>query len=133
MKITSALLAAQAMSRIKKLSPDDVLQALQDSSGVVVDIREKDELKASGTIAGAIHIPRGVLEFSVDPGSPTYRADLTPDRFVILMCDDGQRSALATETLKSLGFANVAHLSGGFRAWIRQGLPVADYSGDQEE
>lgn len=130
MKITSALLAAQAMARITQLSPDEVLQALQNGNGVVVDIREKDEVTETGSIPGAIHIPRGVLEFRVDPGNPDYRAELKPDHSVILVCDDGQRSALATETLKSLGFLRVAHLSGGFQAWQRQGLPVSDTFGD---
>src|SRR5690554_6585271 len=111
MKITSALLAAQAMARITNLSPDDVYQALQNGAGVAVDIREKDEVADAGTIPGAIHIPRGVLEFHVDLGSFSYRAELTPDQSVILVCEDGQRSALATETLKSLGFSHVAHLS----------------------
>lgn len=130
MKVTSALLAAQAMSRITNLSPDDVYQALQKGAGVVVDIREKDEVTDSGTIPGAIHIPRGILEFSVDPGNPAYLAQFTPDQSVILVCDTGQRSALATETLTSLGFMHAAHLSGGLRAWIRQGLPIADMTGE---
>lgn len=132
MKITSALLAAQAMARITNLSPDEVLQALQNGNGVVVDIREKDEVTETGTIPGAIHIPRGVLEFHVDPGSPDYRSDLKPEHPVILVCDDGQRSALATETLKTLGFLHVAHLSGGLRAWKRQGLPISEPLGEDE-
>lgn len=132
MKITSALLAAQAMARITNLSPDDVYVRLQNGNGVVVDIRERDEVTGSGTIPGAILIPRGVLEFQVDPGSPSYRAELTPDLPMILVCDDGQRSALATETLKSLGFSNVAHLRGGFREWIRQGLPITETFGEHE-
>lgn len=132
MKITSALLAAQAMARITRLSPDEVLQALQAGNGVVVDIREKDEVTETGIIPGAIHIPRGILEFRVDPGSPNYQVDLTPDHSVILVCDDGQRSALATETLKNLGFLHVSHLSGGFQAWRRQGLPISDMFGETE-
>lgn len=126
MKITSALLAAQAMARITNLTPDQVVHALQEGGATVVDIREGDELDATGTIQGAIHIPRGVLEFSVDPGSPTYLAELTPDRLLILVCDTGFRSALATETLTSLGFTNAAHLQGGLNGWIRQGLPTTD-------
>lgn len=133
MKITSALLAAQAMARITNLSPDDVFLALQNGTSVVVDIREKEEVIATGTMPGAIHIPRGVLEFAVDPGSPTYLAKLTPKTSLILACEDGQRSALATETLKSLGFSNVAHLRGGFREWVRQGLPVHRPSTDESE
>lgn len=130
MKITSALLAAQAMARITSLTPDELYRRLQTGTGIVVDIREHDEVTGTGTIPGAIHIPRGVLEFRVDPGSPTFRADLTPDQALFLVCDDGQRSALATETLKSLGFLNVAHLRGGFRAWVRQGLPITESFGD---
>ena len=125
MKVTSSLLAAQAMARITNLSPDDVYTAVQNGHGVVVDIREKDEVTATGTIPGAIHVPRGVLEFTVDPGSPIYNIDLSPETPVILLCETGHRSALATETLTSLGFQHVAHLSGGFRAWVRQGLPVS--------
>lgn len=132
MKITSALLAAQAMSRITSLTPDELYKQLQNGKGVVVDIREKDEVTATGTIPGAILIPRGVIEFHVDPGSPSYRADLTPDQSVILVCDDGQRSALATESLKALGFPHVAHLRGGIRAWIRQGLPVTKQNDDHK-
>lgn len=132
MKITSALLAAQAMSRITNLSPDDVFQAVQNGTDMVVDIREKDELAGTGTIPGAIHIPRGVLEFSVDPGSPTFDSRLTPDRSVILVCDTGLRSALATETLHVLGFQHVAHLRGGYQAWIRQGLPTVDCFDDEK-
>lgn len=133
MKITSALLAAQAMARITNLSPDDVFLELQNGTSVVVDIREKEEVTATGTMPGAIHIPRGVLEFAVDPGSPTYLSELTPKTSLILACEDGQRSALATETLKSLGFSNVAHLRGGFREWVRQGLPVHRPSTDESE
>lgn len=132
MKITSSLLAAQAMSRISNLSPDQVFTALQKGDVVVLDIREKDEVAVTGSIPGAIHVPRGLLEFTVDPGSPTYRTELTPETHIILMCDTGRRSALATETLTALGFTNVAHLYGGFHAWKRQGLPVTNPSRDYE-
>ncbi|MCO5218607.1 MAG: rhodanese-like domain-containing protein [Thermomicrobiales bacterium] len=125
MKVTSSLLAAQAMARITNLSPDDVVAALQNERFVVVDIREKDEVAATGTIPGAVHVPRGLLEFTVDPGSPIFNTTLTPETPVILLCETGHRSALATETLTSLGFQQVAHLSGGFRAWVRQGMPVS--------
>lgn len=132
MKVTSALLAAQAMSRITNLSPDEVAEALQKGGAVVVDIREREEIAQTGTIPGAIQVPRGVLEFSVDPGSPTYLADLTPNRPTILVCDSGLRSALATETLKSLGFTQVAHLHGGLNGWIRQGLPLTEVLGNPQ-
>lgn len=125
MRVTSSLLAAQAMARITNLSPDDVVAELRSEQIVVVDIREKDEVTATGTIPGAIHVPRGVLEFTVDPGSPIFNTMLTPEKSVILICETGHRSALATETLTSLGFQQVAHLSGGFRAWVRQGMPVS--------
>lgn len=124
MNITSAVLVAEAKSRIKQVAPDDAYRAVTEGRSTIVDLREKDELEATGVFPNAIHIPRGMLEFAVDPGHPAYTNGITPDTPVILACASGARSALATETLKVLGFSDVANLEGGFKAWVEQGLPV---------
>ena len=124
MNITSAVLVAEAKSRIHNVSPEAALNSQQSGKSTILDLREKEELDLAGTIPGAIHIPRGMLEFAVDPGHPAYKQGITPDMSFILACASGARSALATETLHQLGFDDVSNLEGGFNAWKAQGLPV---------
>ena len=132
MNITSAVLVAEARARITNLSPEDAQKAVESGRSTLLDLREKEELDATGTFPGAIHIPRGMLEFSVDPGHPSYKPDVTPDKSIIVACASGARSALATETLHALGFTDVSNLEGGFKAWKEQGLPFNEPSGTQE-
>lgn len=124
MNITSAVLVAEAKSRINNIPPEDAHKAVESGQSILLDLREKEELDASGTFPQAVHIPRGMLEFSVDPGHPSYKDGITPNLSVILACASGARSALATETLHQLGFADVSNLEGGFKAWVEQGLPI---------
>lgn len=126
MGISAVQMVASAKAHIENLSPDEVAAELQSGSVTLVDLREPQERLENGSLAGAIHAPRGMLEFYADPTSPYYREEFDPDSRIILMCGSGARSALATETLLSMGYANVAHLDGGLRAWIDQGLPVED-------
>jgi len=90
----------------------------------IVDIRDLREL-AEGTIVGAFHAPRGMLEFWVDPASP-YHKPLFADesREFILFCGLGWRSALATKALQDMGMRNVAHIAGGWTAWLQNGAPT---------
>ena len=88
---------------------------------MLVDLREPDELKQSGRIGGAVHAPRGMLEFYADPTSPYHRAELDPARRTIVYCASGGRSALGAQALRQLGYANVAHLEGGVKAWTASG------------
>ena len=74
---------------------------------------------------GAVHAPRGMLEFWVDPESPYHRAAFAPGRPLLLFCAAGWRSALATRTLMEMGLENVAHIEGGFSAWKAAGAPLA--------
>ena len=88
---------------------------------VLVDLRDVRELKHEGRIPGAIHAPRGMIEFWIDPDSPYHREALTtPDR-LILFCSLGWRSALAAKSLQDMGITGVAHLEGGFKAWMDEG------------
>jgi rhodanese-related sulfurtransferase len=126
--VTAATLVADARTRIVNLSPAQVAAELAERDVVLIDIREADERSASGTIAGAVHAPRGMLEFYADPTGPYYRPEFHPDRRVILHCASGGRSALAAATLQEMGYRNVAHLDGGLKLWKEQGLPVEPLS-----
>lgn len=123
MSTTAAALVAEAKSSVENLSPEQVAQELIRGS-LVVDLREPTEL-AGGTIDGSVHAPRGMLEFWADPTSPYHRDEFDPTRRTVLYCASGGRSALAARTLGDLGYADVAHLDGGFKAWIAAGGPVA--------
>ena len=120
---TAAQLVQEARAAIDNLTPDQVQAELATGKVVLVDVRDSAEL-AAGTIPGSVHISRGLLEFSADPASPMHKADLDPGKRVILHCASGGRSALAGQTLKTLGYTDVGHLDGGFKAWQAAGKPV---------
>ena len=115
--------AAEAV--VETLEPSAAL-ALHGAEDVrFVDLRDVRELWREGTIPGAAHCPRGMLEFWVDPDSP-YHKPLFSEAGVryVFFCQSGWRSALATRTVLELGLANSAHVGGGFRAWVEAGGPV---------
>jgi rhodanese-related sulfurtransferase len=114
-------LVDEAMAEVTTYTVDDVKARLGNSDVLIVDIRDVREL-AGGTIAGAVHAPRGMLEFWVDPASP-YHKPLFADegKEFILFCGAGWRSALAAKTLQDMGMTNVAHIDGGWVAWQQQG------------
>ena len=117
-------LVDEAMEEVKTYSVEDVKARLADPRVQIVDIRDPRELSA-GTVVGAFHAPRGMLEFWVDPASPYFKpifADETKE--FILFCGAGWRSALATKTLQDMGMRNVAHIDGGFAEWQKQGAPT---------
>jgi len=117
-------LVDEAMAQIKNYSVEEVRARLADPRVQLVDIRDVRELVA-GTVVGAYHAPRGMLEFWVDPASP-YHKPLFADegREFILFCGAGWRSALATKTLQDMGMTNVAHMDGGYTEWVKQGGPT---------
>ena len=90
---------------------------MERGEAVLIDLREPEERAQNGAIPGAVHAPRGMLEFYADPTSPYHRPEFDPDRRVILHCASGGRSALAAAMLQQLGYARVAHLDGGLKAW----------------
>lgn len=94
------------------------------AGAVLVDLREEDELRVEGWIAESVWAPRGMLEFWADPTSPHHRFEFQPDRRIVLYCAWGGRSALAAETLRLMGYARVAYLDGGLRAWKEAGQPL---------
>jgi rhodanese-related sulfurtransferase len=121
-------LVDEAHALITTYSVSEVLQKLSDPGVQLVDVRDARELEREGTIPGAFHASRGVLEFWVDPESPYYKPIFGEEREFILFCAAGWRSALATKTLQEMGLARVAHMDGGFTAWKAAGAPVMEKS-----
>jgi rhodanese-related sulfurtransferase len=121
---TAAELVAEAKQRIENLTVDQTAEE-REAGAILVDLREPSE-REQGSIPGAVHAPRGMLEFWADPTSPYHRAELDPNSRVVLYCAGGGRSALAADTLQQMGYGNVAHLEGGFNAWKAAGKPVED-------
>lgn len=123
MSKTAAQMVQEAKAGIDNLTPDQVQAELATGHAVLVDVRDGPE-RVNGTIPGAVHVSRGMLEFQADPASPSHKPELDPGKRVILHCASGGRSALAAKSLQSLGYTNVAHLDGGFKAWEAAGKPV---------
>lgn len=121
---TAAALVAEAKARVENLTVEQFAKEVEGGDAVVVDLRETEELTASGRIPGAVHIPRGMIEFRSDPTSPYHNDALDPGTRTVLYCASGGRSALAAAALKELGYTNVGHLDGGFKAWTEAGRPV---------
>ncbi len=119
-------LCAEAEQEIETLSVEQVLALRDDAETVLVDIRDIRELWREGTIPGAIHAPRGMLEFWVDPQSPYYREDFGSGKKFIFYCAGGMRSALAAQSVHRMGLAPVAHMAGGFSAWVEAGGPIEE-------
>jgi rhodanese-related sulfurtransferase len=123
---TAADLVAEAKQRIENLTVDQTAEEVEQGDALLVDLREPSEREEQGAIPGAVHAPRGMLEFWADPTSSYHRAEFDPNRRIILHCAGGGRSALAADTLQQMGYANVAHLDGGFNAWKAADRPVED-------
>jgi rhodanese-related sulfurtransferase len=122
--------------RLKDLSVKDLVEAanavvpritaararelIEAGDTVVVDVRDAPEVQKSGKVAGAVHIPRGMLEFRADPESPYYDQNLAKDKAVIVYCAAGGRAALSGQALKEMGYGEVYNL-GGFNDWAEAG------------
>ncbi len=117
-------LVEEASAIIEEVSMEEVLADTTDNL-VLVDLRDVRELDRDGMIPGAVHAPRGMLEFWVDPQSPYHREVFAQeDKTYLLYCAAALRSALAAKTLMEMGMTNVKHITGGFKEWKEQGGPV---------
>ena len=124
MKKTAKSLVDEAMAQVTTYTVEQA-RALHGHPGVqFVDVRDVRELEHEGVIPGALHAPRGMLEFWIDPDSPYHRDVFAQDKEYVLFCALGWRSALATKTLMDMGLERVAHVEGGFTAWKEAGAPV---------
>jgi rhodanese-related sulfurtransferase len=122
---SSKQLVEEANERINTLSIEEAKAKLGKSDIVFVDIRDVRELERDGTIPNAIHAPRGMLEFWIDPESPYFKPIFGEDKQFVLYCQSNWRSALATAALQDMGLSRVCHLEGGFNAWKNSGGDVA--------
>ena len=118
-------LVDEAMAQVTTHSVAEVQARLADPAVQIVDIRDPRELERDGTVPGALLAPQGMLEFWVDPASPSFKPVFADEsKQFILFCGAGWRSALASKTLQDMGMTNVAHIDGGFAAWKKAAAPM---------
>jgi len=108
---------------VPKITPEKAREMIAKGNTLVVDIRDGTEVAASGKVAGAVHVSRGLLEFRADPEAPTHDKNFTRDKTVLLYCASGGRAALAGKLLKDMGYAQVYNM-GGFKDWADSGGAV---------
>ena len=113
-------LVAEATSEIETIPIEGADMLIENGEIILVDIRDVRELERDGTIPGSVHVPRGMLEFWVDPDSPYHKEVFASDKTFVFFCASAWRSALATKTVKDMGLKKVAQLGGGFEAWKKQ-------------
>ncbi len=127
MPITKGIkqLLKDANARITTRTVDEARALLADENVVLVDIRDPRELERDGKVPGALHAPRGMLEFWVDPESPYFKPIFGDEsKHFVLFCGGGWRSALSAAALQDMGMTNVSHVEGGFAAWKDSGGPI---------
>ena len=114
---SSQTLVSEALSKVKTITADEALKLSNEDKCTLIDIREKGELDKMGRVENSNHIPRGMLEFWLDPNGPYFKeGKLDMNKEIVLFCAGGLRSALAAKSLKEMGFENVSHIDGGFAA-----------------
>jgi rhodanese-related sulfurtransferase len=115
-----------ANAAVPRISPAQAKDLIAQGA-LVVDVRDAPELEASGKVAGAVHVSRGMLEFRADPDSPYHDKNFARDKAVIVYCASGGRSALSGKALKDLGYSRVYNL-GAFKDWVQAGGTVEGQS-----
>ena len=114
---SSQTLVAEALKEINTISSDEAFEKFNKNECNLIDIRDVRELEREGRIQDSNHIPRGMLEFWLDPDSAYFKqGKLDLNKEMVLFCAGGMRSALAAKSLKDMGFKNVSHIDGGFGA-----------------
>jgi rhodanese-related sulfurtransferase len=113
-----------AEKEVETVPTEDAIKLVGKPDVVLVDIRDIRELHRDGKVPGAIHAPRGMLEFWIDPSSPYHKPVFAQDKKYVFFCAGGLRSALAAQTAQRMGMKPVAHIGGGFSAWKKAGGPV---------
>ena len=114
---SSQTLVSEALSEVKTITADEALKLLSEDKCTLIDIREKGELDKTGRVEHSNHIPRGMLEFWLDPDGPYFKSGkIDMNKEMVLFCAGGLRSALAAKSLKEMGFEKVSHVDGGFAA-----------------
>ena len=121
---SSLALVENAEREITTLTPAEVRTAMDDPNTIIVDIRDVRELWRDGKIPGAIHSPRGMTEFWIDPTCEYHKPIYASGKRFVLYCAAAWRSALEAKMFQDAGLTNVAHMAGGFTAWKAAGMPV---------
>ena len=107
---------SEANALVERVSVEEGIDLHKNKGAVFVDVRDSAAIAESGTINGALRIPRGFIEFAADPDSPFHNAELNRDATIILVCGAGGQAALAGKTLKEMGYESVRNI-GGFADW----------------
>ena len=114
---SSQTLVSEALKEVETITADEALKLSSEGACTLIDIREKGELDKTGRVENSNHIPRGMLEFWLDPEGPYFKSGkLDMSKEMVLFCAGGLRSALAAKSLKEMGFEKVSHIDGGFAA-----------------
>ena len=122
---SSQTLVSEALSEVKTITADEALKLSNEGACTLIDIREKGELDKTGRIENSNHIPRGMLEFWLDPDGPYFKSGkIDINKEMVLFCAGGARSALAAKSLKEMGFEKVSHIDGGFAAISRSDFKI---------
>ena len=119
-------MVAEANAQITTLSVEESRALINSPEHVIVDLRDIRELQRTGKIPGAFSCPRGMLEFWIDPASPYHKEIFNQDKTYVFYCASAWRSALSTKVAQDMGLAPVAHISGGFTAWVKAEAPIED-------
>lgn len=116
----------EANAKIRTLTVEEAIPLVGREDIVFVDLRDPRELNREGRLPGALHCPRGMLEFWIDPESPYHKPAFAEDKTFVFFCAAGWRSALSAATAQDMGLKPVAHIEGGFTAWKKAGGPVEE-------
>lgn len=125
-------LLEEASAKIRTLPTEEAVALHGRDDVVFVDLRDPRELDREGRIPGAVHCPRGMLEFWIDPESPYHKPVFNQDKTYVFFCAAGWRSALSAATAQGMGLKPVAHIEGGFTAWKKEGGPVEIKEGPKD-
>ncbi len=112
-----------ANASVPRITPSDAREMIAKGNTLVLDVRDGTEVAASGKIAGALHVSRGLLEFRADPDSPAHDKNFNEDKTILVYCGSGGRAALSGKLLKDMGYHHVYNL-GGFKDWVDSGGEV---------
>ena len=116
-----------AKAEIDNISQSEASRSANAEGALIVDIRDVREIQRDGAIPGAMHAPRGMLEFWVSPDSPYTKEIFGEDREFVLCCAGGMRSALSAKTLRDMGMERISHIESGFGGWKADDMPVETY------
>lgn len=117
-------MVGEANAVVETIAVENGLDLVDQADVIFIDVREQVERDKTAGIRGSVHVPRGFLEFRVDPDSPMHDKAIDGGKRLVLYCATGGRSALAAKTLMDMGFPNVCHIAGGITAWNEAGGPV---------